>query len=106
MHQQLWGYKVEEKLYLGVREQKRLNTTDLDYIASNGRMIDGLDSIWKEATLAYSRYYPGIRLQGPRKTTRNLEIAGIPTEIRTDDIPDTSLLPLGQCSVRDEAFVM
>jgi hypothetical protein len=29
MHQQLWGYKVETKLYLGVREQKRLNTTDL-----------------------------------------------------------------------------
>jgi hypothetical protein len=32
MYQQLWGYKVEEKLYLGVREQKRLNTTDLDSI--------------------------------------------------------------------------
>ena len=31
MHQQLWGYKVENKLYLGVGEQKRLNTTDLDY---------------------------------------------------------------------------
>jgi hypothetical protein len=30
MHQQLWGYKVEEKLYVGVREQKRLNTTELD----------------------------------------------------------------------------
>jgi hypothetical protein len=29
MYQQLWGYKVEVKLYLGVREQKRLNTTDL-----------------------------------------------------------------------------
>ena len=27
MHQQLWGYKVEEKLYVGVSEQKRLNTT-------------------------------------------------------------------------------
>jgi hypothetical protein len=30
MYQKLWGYKVEEKLYLGVREQKRLNTTVLD----------------------------------------------------------------------------
>jgi hypothetical protein len=29
MHQQLWGYKVEEKLYVEVREQKRLNTADL-----------------------------------------------------------------------------
>jgi hypothetical protein len=26
MYQQLWGYKVEDKLYLGVREQKTLNT--------------------------------------------------------------------------------
>jgi hypothetical protein len=35
MYQQLWGYKVEEKLYLGVREQKRLNTTGLeDYMMS------------------------------------------------------------------------
>jgi hypothetical protein len=30
MYQQLWRYKVEEKLYLGVREQKRFNTTGLD----------------------------------------------------------------------------
>jgi hypothetical protein len=30
MYQQLWGYKVEEKLYLGVREQKRLSTTAID----------------------------------------------------------------------------
>jgi hypothetical protein len=32
MHHQLWGYKVEDKLHLGVREQKRLNTTDIDYL--------------------------------------------------------------------------
>jgi len=31
MYQQLWGYKVEEKLYLGVREQQEFNTTDLTY---------------------------------------------------------------------------
>jgi hypothetical protein len=30
MHKQLWGYKVEEKLYVGVRKQKRLNTTVLE----------------------------------------------------------------------------
>jgi hypothetical protein len=30
MYQQLWRYKFEEKLYLGVREQKRLNTTALN----------------------------------------------------------------------------
>jgi hypothetical protein len=27
MYQQLWGYKVEEKLYLGVREQKKVEYT-------------------------------------------------------------------------------
>jgi hypothetical protein len=32
MYQQLWGYKVEEKLYLGVHEQKGLNTTGLEYV--------------------------------------------------------------------------
>jgi hypothetical protein len=32
MYQQLWGYKVEDKLYLGGREQKRLNTTDLSSV--------------------------------------------------------------------------
>jgi hypothetical protein len=31
MHQPLWGYKVEEKLHLGLLEQIRLNTTDLNY---------------------------------------------------------------------------
>jgi hypothetical protein len=30
MYQQLRKYKVEEKLYLGVREQKNLNTTAVD----------------------------------------------------------------------------
>jgi hypothetical protein len=35
MYQQLWGYKAEEKLYLGVREQKRLNTTGLDSSAAH-----------------------------------------------------------------------
>jgi hypothetical protein len=24
VHQQLWGYKVEEKIYLGVRERKKV----------------------------------------------------------------------------------
>jgi hypothetical protein len=39
MYQQRWGYKLEDKLYLGLREQKRLNTTELDYIASNESVI-------------------------------------------------------------------
>ena len=27
MYQQLWGYIVEERIYLGVRERRRLNIT-------------------------------------------------------------------------------
>ena len=30
MHKQLWGYKVEEKIYNGVRERKRLNITAIE----------------------------------------------------------------------------
>jgi hypothetical protein len=45
MYQQLWGYKVEEKLYLGVREQKRLNTTVLDELII--KYITNFDKIKK-----------------------------------------------------------
>jgi hypothetical protein len=37
LHYVLWGYKVEEKLYLGVREQKRLNTTAVVYFNETTR---------------------------------------------------------------------
>jgi hypothetical protein len=39
MYQQLWGYKVGEKLYLGVREQKRLNTTALYHLHNIGAVL-------------------------------------------------------------------
>jgi hypothetical protein len=39
MHQQLWGYKVEEKLYVGVREQKRLNTAAVEDTVSQRRSL-------------------------------------------------------------------
>jgi hypothetical protein len=39
LNQQLWGYKVEEKLNLGVREQKRLNTTALNKETSDFPLI-------------------------------------------------------------------
>jgi hypothetical protein len=38
MYQQLWGYKVDEKLYLGVREQKRLNTTAIHHIPEKNHL--------------------------------------------------------------------
>jgi hypothetical protein len=40
MYQQLWGYRVEEKLYLGAREQKRLNTTALEERGPNVQLSD------------------------------------------------------------------
>jgi hypothetical protein len=42
VHQQLWGYKVEDKLYLGVREQKRLNTTVLEDVDHQQRCCEDL----------------------------------------------------------------
>jgi hypothetical protein len=41
MYQQLWGYKVEEKLYLGVGEQKSLNTTALEKLTEKSLMVLG-----------------------------------------------------------------
>jgi hypothetical protein len=42
MYQQLWGYKVEEKLYMGgVLEQKRLNTTALEHPTGKNLMVLG-----------------------------------------------------------------
>jgi hypothetical protein len=52
MYQQLWGYKVEEKLYLGVREQKMLNTTALN---------DALEIKYSEQAY-YRKYHPGSRV--------------------------------------------
>ena len=47
MHEQLWGYKVEEKIYLGVRKRKRLNITALDRTAT-----------WIYSYLAGRKYNP------------------------------------------------
>jgi hypothetical protein len=49
MHQ-LWGYKVEEKLYVGVREQKRLNTSAIGY-SSDGHAQD--QKLFPEHICAY-----------------------------------------------------
>jgi hypothetical protein len=44
MYQQLWRYKVEEKLYLGVREQKRLNTSGVQGFDGKARRKE---TTWK-----------------------------------------------------------
>jgi hypothetical protein len=36
-----------------------------------GRMVDELDITWKEETVAYSRYFPGIGLEELRKITKS-----------------------------------
>jgi hypothetical protein len=41
MYQQLWGYKVEEKLYLEACKQKRLNTTALGHFNEESIMKIG-----------------------------------------------------------------
>jgi hypothetical protein len=36
IHGKIWGYKVEEKLHLGLSEQNRMNTAGLDNVGSYG----------------------------------------------------------------------
>jgi hypothetical protein len=43
-----------------------------------------LERIRKEAEVSYSRYCPGIYLEGLRNTMRNMKLAGVPAEIRMD----------------------
>jgi hypothetical protein len=64
IHQQVLGYEAQEKLYRGggggVCDQRKLNTTDLDYIALNALMIDEMERAWNERLIMVeSRYLPG-----------------------------------------------
>jgi hypothetical protein len=42
MHQHLWGHKVEEKIYLGVRERERLNVSGVAHSPGSGASILGV----------------------------------------------------------------
>ena len=59
MHQQLWGYKVEGKLYVGVREQKTLNTAVLDYTKDsiNKRSVHSVPSVTVHVTCCVCGHY-------------------------------------------------
>jgi hypothetical protein len=52
--------------------------------------MDGeLERIWKEAVVAYSRYCPGIRLEGLWNVTKNFNrIAGVSAGIGTQHFPN------------------
>jgi hypothetical protein len=46
--------------------------------------------LW-ETVMAISRYYPAISLAGQKEVTKKpVRVAGIPTEIRTQLLPNTS----------------
>jgi hypothetical protein len=44
----------------------------IDYVASNGAVIEELEIIWKESFVAYSRRYTEIFLEGLRKAMKDL----------------------------------
>jgi hypothetical protein len=79
MYQQLWGYKVEEKLYLGVREQKRLNTTALKYSHGHGKISSThqqrrkLEKLWM--TMIRILYLNKVS-QVMKKTFQNHQMSG------------------------------
>jgi hypothetical protein len=51
----------------------------------NVRMIDESEIIWKEVVMAQLTHYPGICLEGPRKTTKTLSQDNeVPAEIETE----------------------
>jgi hypothetical protein len=55
-------------------------------------MADVMERIWKETAMAYSRYYPGICLEGLKKTAKNFNrLADAPAEVRTKHLRNTRL---------------
>jgi hypothetical protein len=55
-------------------------------------MTDELESVWKEAIGAQSRYYPSICLDGLRKLQKTLgRTTSVPTEFRTRRLQNTRL---------------
>jgi hypothetical protein len=79
---------------------------------TNRRMIDELKRIWKEAIVAYSRYYPGICLEGLRKTIKNLsqysqrpcsrDSNRVPPEYKTITATLTRSVPLRNCCLKEQ----
>ena len=61
MHQQLWGYKAEDKLYMGARERKRLNITGLGNSVGNLKTHEPTVSLTKPGSsnfeVPYGRYF-------------------------------------------------
>jgi hypothetical protein len=51
---------------------------------------DELERIWKEAVRPNVRHCHGIFLDTVRKTAKYLGIVGVPVEIRTGHLPNTS----------------
>jgi hypothetical protein len=60
-------------------------------------MNDELKRIWKEAVVAYLRYYPGICPEGLKKTRKtSVKRAGVSADIRKEPLTNKSrALPLG-----------
>jgi hypothetical protein len=55
MYQQLWGYKVEEKLYLGVREQKWVEYhCGREYL--NNKLLNLINKCWQFARIPRTWY--------------------------------------------------
>jgi hypothetical protein len=58
MHQQLWRYKVEEKIYLGVRKRKRSNITAVTDRHSQYSPVTDTHSQYSPVIDRHSQYSP------------------------------------------------
>jgi hypothetical protein len=54
-------------------------------------MKDDLVSIWNERVVTQARYYPGIYLEELKGKKTSIRVAGVPAEIRTEQLWNTSL---------------
>jgi hypothetical protein len=52
-------------------------------------MYNELRKIWKDAIVPKVRHCPGICLEGLRKATKSLKLAGLRAKISTEDLPNT-----------------
>ena len=74
MHQQLWGYKVEEKTYLGVRERKCLNITSLGHRVE--LFTNAISAQHSEARRVISYFERLGKTEGVQRVFENRKISG------------------------------
>jgi hypothetical protein len=70
-----------------------------------GLINDGLERFWKGTVKSYSRYHADIYLQGLKKITKKLRIAGTLVEFRNKRLSNISVKPAHSVSTNFKAYI-